>query len=121
VRFVVDLHRYIIYLFCALALIGAALVALSAADHTTALGASLTAVVMNLDHGVPEMDFALDGSQARGLLFAAKGPDVSFKVTIADKGPAGSNIRNITLHMIAKAIIRQTTQLLVVKYLPPDG
>jgi hypothetical protein len=42
VRFIVDLYRYIIYLFCALALIGAALVALSAADHTTALGAALT-------------------------------------------------------------------------------
>jgi hypothetical protein len=62
-----------------------------------------SAVVMSLDHDVPEMDFALDGSQARGLLFAAKGPDVSFKVTIADKGPAGLNIGNITLHMIANS------------------
>jgi sensor histidine kinase regulating citrate/malate metabolism len=41
-RFLVDLYRYIIFLFCAFALIGAALIALSAADHSTALGAALT-------------------------------------------------------------------------------
>jgi hypothetical protein len=41
-RFLVDLYRYIIFLFCALALIGAALIALSTADHSTALGTALT-------------------------------------------------------------------------------
>ncbi len=41
-RFIVDLYRYIVYLFCAFALIGAALIALATADHTTALGAALT-------------------------------------------------------------------------------
>jgi urease accessory protein UreF len=45
-RFLVDLYRYIIFLFCAFALIGAAVIALSAADHSTALGAALTGWMM---------------------------------------------------------------------------
>ena len=60
-------------------------------------------VIMTVDHRVPEIDFVLDGTQARNLLFATSGPEVSFKVTIPDRGLAGSNIGNITFHMVANS------------------